>query len=116
MQHADVRFLRSKSDTPQLCLSHSAKITTGIALVGASLIAVTPVATPLPDVQHRQFRLTGYDEFDLSQLASANEPNRPGLATVRRPPRPPPPHPPRQRAPPHAHPRRRPQRIGPARP
>ena len=82
MQHADVKFLRSKSDTPQLRLSHSAWITTGIALVGASLIAVTPEATPLPDVQHRQFRLTAYDEFDLSQLASATEANWSGLETV----------------------------------
>jgi hypothetical protein len=82
MQHPDVKFLRSKSDTPQLCLSQSARITTGIALVGASLIAVTPVATPLPDVQHRQFRLTDYDEFDLSQLASATETNWSGLETV----------------------------------
>ena len=45
-------------------------ITTGIVLVGASLIAVTPMATPLPDVQHRQVRLVDYDEFDLSQLVS----------------------------------------------
>src|SRR5271156_1186715 len=57
-------------------------ITTGIALVGASLIAVTPVTTPLPDVQHRQFRLTDYDEFDLSQLTSTTEANWSGLETA----------------------------------
>ena len=57
-------------------------ITTGIALVGASLIAVTPAPTPLPDVQHREFRLTDYDEFDLSQLVSTTEANWSGLETV----------------------------------
>jgi hypothetical protein len=57
-------------------------ITTGIALVGAGLIAATPVATPLPDVQHRQFRLTDYDESDLSQLVSTTEANWSGLETV----------------------------------
>jgi hypothetical protein len=57
-------------------------ITTGIALVGASLIAVPPAATPPPDVQHRQFRLTDYDEFDLSQLVSTTEANWSGLETV----------------------------------
>ena len=31
-------------------------VTTGVVLVGAGLIAVTPAATPLPDVQHRQIR------------------------------------------------------------
>ena len=45
-------------------------VTTGVVLAGASLIAVTPVATPLRDVQHRQFRLVDYDEFDLSQLTT----------------------------------------------
>jgi hypothetical protein len=57
-------------------------ITTGIALVGASLIAVTPAPTPLPDVQHREFRLVDYDEFDLSQLVSTTEANWSGLETV----------------------------------
>src|SRR3984957_5286289 len=57
-------------------------ITTGIALVGASLITVTPVTTPRPDVQHRQFRLTDYDEFDASQLASTTEANWSGLESV----------------------------------
>jgi len=57
-------------------------ITTGIALVGASLIAVTPAPTPLPDVQHREFRLTDYDEFDLSELVSTTEANWFGLETV----------------------------------
>jgi hypothetical protein len=57
-------------------------ITTGIALVGASVIAVTPVPTPLPDVQHREFRLTDYDEFDVSQLVGTTEANWSGLETV----------------------------------
>jgi hypothetical protein len=57
-------------------------ITTGIALVGASLIAVTPVTTPRPDVQHRQFQLTDYDEFDPTQLVSTTEANWSGLETV----------------------------------
>jgi hypothetical protein len=57
-------------------------ITAGIALAGASLIAVTPVATPLPDVQHRQVRLVDYDEFDLSQLTTTTEANWSGLETV----------------------------------
>ena len=57
-------------------------ITTGIALVGASLVAVTPVTTPRPDVQHRQFRLTDYDEFDLSQLTTTTEANWSGLESV----------------------------------
>src|ERR1700761_3345994 len=57
-------------------------ITTGVALVGASLITVTPVTTPRPDVQHRQFRLTDYDEFDLSQLTTTTEANWAGLETV----------------------------------
>jgi hypothetical protein len=57
-------------------------ITTGIALVGASLITVTPVTPPRPDVQHRQFRLTDYDEFDASQLSSTTEANWSGLESV----------------------------------
>jgi hypothetical protein len=57
-------------------------ITTGIALVGASLITVIPVTAPRPDVQHRQFRLTDYDEFDLSQLTTTTEANWSGLETV----------------------------------
>jgi hypothetical protein len=57
-------------------------ITTGIALVGASLVAVIPVTAPRPDVQHRQFRLTDYDEFDLSQLTTTTEANWSGLETV----------------------------------
>src|SRR5580693_2713958 len=57
-------------------------VTTGVVLVGASLIAVTPVATPLPDAQHRAFRLVDYDEFDLSQLVSTTEANWSGLETA----------------------------------
>ncbi len=57
-------------------------ITTGVVLAGASLIAVTPVATPLRDVQHRQVRLVDYDEYDASQLASATEANWQGLDSI----------------------------------
>ena len=57
-------------------------ITTGVVLAGASLIAVTPVATPLRDVQHRQVRLVDYDEYDASQLASATEANWQGLESI----------------------------------
>jgi hypothetical protein len=57
-------------------------ITTGIVLVGASLIAVSPTATPRPDAQHRSIRLVDYDEFDLSQLVSTTEANWSGLETV----------------------------------
>src|ERR1700756_3892966 len=57
-------------------------ITTGVVLAGASLIAVTPVATPLRGVQHRQVRLVDYDEYDASQLASATEANWQGLESI----------------------------------
>jgi len=57
-------------------------ITTGVVLAGASLIAVTPVAAPLRDVQHRQVRLVDYDEYDASQLASATEANWQGLESI----------------------------------
>src|SRR5271156_6622394 len=57
-------------------------VTSGIVIAGASLIAVTPVTAPLPDVQHRQFRLVDYDEFDLSQLTSTTEANWSGLETA----------------------------------
>ncbi|MGB7114373.1 MAG: hypothetical protein WBD77_28255, partial [Mycobacterium sp.] len=57
-------------------------VTTGVVLVGASLIAVTPLTAPLPDVQHRQFRLVDYDEYDLSQLTATTEANWSGLETA----------------------------------
>src|SRR5271156_3344240 len=57
-------------------------ITTGVVLAGASLIAVNPMATPRPDVQHRQVRLVDYDEYDASQLASATEANWQGLESI----------------------------------
>src|SRR5271154_1742060 len=57
-------------------------VTSGIVIAGASLIAVTPVVMPLPDVQHRQFRLVDYDEFDLSQLTTTTEANWSGLETA----------------------------------
>lgn len=55
--------------------------TAGIALVGASMIAVTPMAPP-SDVQHRAFKLTDYEEFDFSQLTSTTEANWAGLETI----------------------------------
>src|ERR1700755_1375720 len=57
-------------------------ITTGVVLVGASLIAVNPMATRLPDVQHRQLRLVDYGEFDLSQLTATTEANWSGLEAL----------------------------------
>jgi len=57
-------------------------ITTGVVLAGAGLIAVTPAATPLPDLQHRSIRLVDYDEFDLSQLTTTTEANWSGLETA----------------------------------
>jgi len=57
-------------------------VTTGIAIVGASLIAVTPVAPPPPNVQQRALKLVDYTEYDASQLASATEANWSGLETI----------------------------------
>src|SRR5271163_2471341 len=57
-------------------------ITTGVVLVGAGLIVVTPVTTPQPNVQHRSIRLVDYDEFDLSQLTATTEANWSGLETA----------------------------------
>jgi hypothetical protein len=57
-------------------------ITTGVVLVGASLIAITPVTPPLPDVQQRALKLVDYDEFDLSQLTTTTEANWSGLETA----------------------------------
>jgi hypothetical protein len=57
-------------------------VTAGIAIVGASLIAVTPVAPPQPNVQQRAAKLVDYTEYDASQLASATEANWSGLETV----------------------------------
>jgi hypothetical protein len=56
--------------------------TAGVALVGASMIAVTPVAGPLPGAQLRAFQLTSYDEFNLAQLVSATETNWAGLQSA----------------------------------
>src|SRR6201993_3023515 len=57
-------------------------ITTGVVLAGASLIAVTPVTTPPPNVQHRALKLVDYTEFDASQLTTTTEANWSGLETV----------------------------------
>jgi hypothetical protein len=57
-------------------------VTAGIAIVGASLIAVTPVAPPAPHVQQRVLKLVDYTEFDGSQLTSATEANWSGLESI----------------------------------
>jgi hypothetical protein len=57
-------------------------VTTGIAIVGASLIAVTPVAPPPPNVQQRALKLVDYVEYDASQLASATEANWSALESI----------------------------------
>ena len=57
-------------------------VTTGIAIVGASLIAVTPVAAPPPNVQQRALKLVDYTEYDGAQLLSATEANWTGLESV----------------------------------
>jgi len=56
--------------------------TAGVALVGASLIAVTPVAAPPPGVAHRPVQLTSYDGWDLSWLISSLEAHFPGLESA----------------------------------
>jgi hypothetical protein len=57
-------------------------VTAGIAIVGASLIAVTPVAPPAPNVQQRALKLVDYTEYDASQLTSATEANWSGLESI----------------------------------
>ena len=57
-------------------------VTTGIAIVGASLIAVTPVAPPPPNVQQRALKLVDYTEYDASQLTSATDANWSGLESI----------------------------------
>jgi len=61
-------------------------ITAGIALAGASLIAVTPAAAPGPDVQHRSIRLVDVDhgvipfpEVDYNDLVANTTANFNGL-------------------------------------
>jgi hypothetical protein len=86
-------FLSLISDTVRPTLQSGAKgqvmqvsirpyVTTGIAIVGASLIAVTPVAPPAPNVQQRALKLVDYTEYDASQLASTTEANWSGLETI----------------------------------
>ena len=57
-------------------------VTAGIAIVGASLIAVTPVTQPPTNVQQRVVKLVDYDEYDLTTLASVTEANLSGLEEV----------------------------------
>jgi hypothetical protein len=42
------------------------RIATGVALVSAGLIAVTPAATPPPDIQQRPVRLTTVDAGEIN--------------------------------------------------
>jgi hypothetical protein len=57
-------------------------VTAGIAIVGASLIAVTPVTPPPTNAQQRALKLIDYTEFDATELASTTEANLSGLETV----------------------------------
>ncbi len=57
-------------------------VTTGIAIVGASLVAVTPATPPPPNLQQRPIRLVDYTEYDASQLTSATEANWSGLESI----------------------------------
>src|SRR5580698_7188926 len=57
-------------------------VTAGIAIVGASLIAVTPVVPPPTSVQQRSIKLVDYSEVDYSQLTSATEANWSGLESI----------------------------------
>jgi hypothetical protein len=57
-------------------------VTAGIAIVGASLIAVTPVTPPPPNMQQRALRLVDYTEYDASQLTTTTEANWSGLESV----------------------------------
>jgi hypothetical protein len=57
-------------------------VTAGIAIVGASLIAVTPVTAPPPGVQQRVVKLVDYVEYDAAQLASATEANWQALESI----------------------------------
>jgi hypothetical protein len=41
-------------------------VTTGVALTGASIIAITPAAAPLPNVQHRLVQLTTVDAGEIN--------------------------------------------------
>jgi hypothetical protein len=57
-------------------------VTAGIAIVGASVIAVTPIAAPLRHVQQPALELVDYAEYDGSQLLSATEANWSGLESI----------------------------------
>ena len=57
-------------------------VTAGIAIVGASLIAVNPVTPPPPTAQQRAVKLVDYTEYDATQLASATEANWSSLETI----------------------------------
>jgi hypothetical protein len=57
-------------------------VTAGIAIVGASLIAVTPAVPPPTSVQQRSIKLVDYSEVDYSQLLSNTEANWSGLESI----------------------------------
>ncbi|KAA8970031.1 hypothetical protein [Mycobacterium sp.] len=54
----------------------------GLAVIGAGLLDVTPIAQPPPDAQRRPVKLADYDEFDLSQLISTTGDNVTGLESI----------------------------------
>jgi hypothetical protein len=57
-------------------------VTAGIAIVGASLIAVPAIAPPHTPVQHRAIQLVDYTEVDYSQLIANTDTNLSGLESV----------------------------------
>ena len=57
-------------------------VTAGIAIVGASVIAVSPFTPPRHNAQYRPVQLVDYDEYTLSQLVSTTETNWSGLESI----------------------------------
>jgi len=57
-------------------------ISAGLTVIGAGVLAVTPVAESPPGAQPRPVQLAGYDEFDLSQLITTAEDNSAGLESI----------------------------------
>ena len=64
-------------------------ITAGVALASASIIAITPVVAPLPDVQHRSVRLVDvanginpFPEVDYNDLVANTTANLNGLTEM----------------------------------
>ncbi len=57
-------------------------VTAGIALVGASLIATTPMATPRSNVQQRPVKLVDHVDYDASQLATPAQVDWSGVESI----------------------------------